>query len=415
MIISTVDSINSIFQSIMFIYVSNYYSKKKKSTLVMIAWIIILWSIIQGTRMICKNSSLETILIHLIILIVITLIFREDSLGSMIRFSIVYLLIGAVTIISSTIYLSFIQRILPDEYLQIGIVIFMHIPQYVIFILIIYNKYFINSIYEAIKGKSITVISLVIATVIVDFIVSFKGLVYDIENLLYKQIVFVYVAIFMIGLAIYFSNIKEKSNQISDANKLLLKKNQELKKLKHDYGAQISYLYGLHLMAKYERVGIALKEIIEMNNSISTEIELLSKTNSIISDIVHGMDHEGVNIIINDEIDINDINISESDYRRVIFNILTNITTAMDRKGTIEIKTYYSFKYVIVSIKSKGIKNEETIVESELSTKENKRNDKNFDLTIVKEIIDINKGSIKLKSNNMVTEFIIKIPKIKSN
>ena len=38
--------------------------------------------------------------------------------------------------------------------------------------------------------------------------------------------------------------------------------NNELKKVKHDYGAQISYLYGLHLMGQHERLGSALKDII---------------------------------------------------------------------------------------------------------------------------------------------------------
>ena len=117
----------------------------------------------------------------------------------------------------------------------------------------------------------------------------------------------------MIGITIYFSNIEKKSNQVLIANSFLEKKNEELKKIKHDYGSQISYLYGLHLMKKYDKLGYALKNIINDNSAISSEVDVINKLNSSIADIVYGIEHKGINIIINDEIDINDIDISEID------------------------------------------------------------------------------------------------------
>ena len=42
MIINISDSFNSMLQSIMFIYVSNYCSKTKRSILSMVTWIVIL-------------------------------------------------------------------------------------------------------------------------------------------------------------------------------------------------------------------------------------------------------------------------------------------------------------------------------------------------------------------------------------
>ena len=68
MIINLADTINSVLQSIMFVYVSNYCSKTKRSILSMATWIVILWGIIQGITLIVGNSSLGSIFIHLIIL-----------------------------------------------------------------------------------------------------------------------------------------------------------------------------------------------------------------------------------------------------------------------------------------------------------------------------------------------------------
>lgn len=419
MIISTADSVNSILQSIMFIYVSNYCSKSKKNILGMIAWVAILWGVIQGTTIIVGNSSLGLIFIHLIILISGALIFKEDSLGAMIGFSIVYLAVATVMLLCSSIYLGCIAKVLPVEYLQIGMFIFMYLPQYILFILIVFNMKFINSIYKMLKSKSVSIVSLIIVTVIIDFIVSFNGLVYDIDNAIFKEMLFVLLGFFMIGITIYFSSIEKKSNQILIANNFLEKKNEELKKIKHDYGAQISYLYGLHLMGKYDRLGIALNDIINGNNSISSDVDIMNKSDSIIADIVNGIEHKGINIIINDEVDFNDISISELDYQRVISNIVRNAVTAMDGKGIIEIKTYYSIKYIILKIKNNGPKIEDSIVnkifESGFSTKENKSKENGFGLSIVKDIVDRSSGSINLESNDMFTEFTIKIPKLQGN
>ena len=100
MIINLADTINSVLQSIMFVYVSNYCSKTKRSTLSMATWIVILWGVIQGITLIVGNSSLGAIFIHLIILISGAIIFKEEPLDAIIGFSIVYLLMGIVMILS---------------------------------------------------------------------------------------------------------------------------------------------------------------------------------------------------------------------------------------------------------------------------------------------------------------------------
>ena len=415
MIINLADTINSVLQSIMFVYVSNYCSKTKRSTLSMATWIVILWGVIQGITLIVGNSSLGAIFIHLIILISGAVIFKEEPLDAMIGFSIVYLLIGIVMILSSNIYLGYVVSIISEKYMEIGMLIFVYFPQYILFTIILCNMNFINSMYKVIKSKSVSIISLIIVTVLIDFIISFNSLIYDMDNPLFKEFIFIFLGFFMVGITIYFSNIEKKSNEILIVNNFLEKKNEELKKIKHDYGSQISYLYGLHLMKKYDKLGDALKNIINDNSAISSEVDVINKPNSSIAEIVYGIDHNGINIIINDEIDFNDIDISEIDYQRVISNILRNAVTALDGKGIIEVTTYYSIKSIIVKIKNNGPKIDESIIDkifdTGFTTKENQNKENGFGLSITKEIIERNNGSISVKSNDSFTEFKIKFPK----
>lgn len=418
MIINISDSFNSMLQSIMFIYVSNYCSKTKRSILSMVTWIVILWGVIQGITLIVGNSSLGSIFIHLIILISGAIIFKEDPLDAMIGFSIVYFAVGIIMMVTSNIYLGCIVSMLPVQYLQLGMFIFIYLPQYILFAMILCNMNFIKSIYKVFKSKSISIISLIIVTVLIDFIVSFNGLAYDMDNPLFKEFLFIFLGFFMIGITIYFSNIEKKSNQVLIANSFLEKKNEELKKIKHDYGSQISYLYGLHLMKKYDKLGDALKNIINDNSAISSEVDVINKPNSSIADIVYGIEHKGINIIINDEINFDDVNISEIDYQRVISNILRNAVTALDGKGIIEITTYYAIRSVIVKIKNNGPKIDESIIDkifdTGFTTKENQNKENGFGLSITKEIVEKNNGSISVKSNDSFTEFKIKFSK-KSN
>ena len=415
MIINISDSFNSMLQSIMFIYVSNYCSKTKRSILSIVTWIVILWGVIQGITLIVGNSSLGSIFIHLIILISGAIIFKEDPLDAMIGFSIVYFAVGIIMMVTSNIYLGCIVSMLPVQYLQLGMFIFIYLPQYILFAMILCNMNFIKSIYKVFKSKSISIISLIIVTVLIDFIVSFNGLAYDMDNPLFKEFLFIFLGFFMIGITIYFSNIEKKSNQVLIANRFLEKKNEELKKIKHDYGSQISYLYGLHLMKKYDKLGDALKNIINDNSAISSEVDVINKPNSSIADIVYGIEHKGINIIINDEIDLNDIDISEIDYQRVISNILRNAVTALNDKGIIEVTTYYAIRSVIVQIKNNGPKIDESIIDkifdTGFTTKENQNKENGFGLSITKEIVEKNNGSISVKSNDSFTEFKIKFPK----
>ena len=171
----------------------------------------------------------------------------------------------------------------------------------------------------------------------------------------------------------------------------------------------------MYLVDDYEKLGASLKEIINGNNIILSEIKTINNSNSVILDIVNGIEHTGINIIINEQIDFNDINMLEVDLQRVLSNILRNAVTAMNKTGIIEIETYCILDFNIIKVKNNGPKIKEDIIDKifqvGFSTKENKNKDNGFGLSIVKELVEKNNGFIEVESNDIFTEFIIKIPK----
>ena len=105
----------------------------------------------------------------------------------------------------------------------------------------------------------------------------------------------------------------------------------------------------------------------------------------------------------------------EVDLQRVLSNILRNAVTAMNGTGVIEIETYCILDFNIIKVKNNGPKIKEDIIDKifqvGFSTKENKNKDNGFGLSIVKELVEKNNGFIEVESNDIFTEFIIKIPK----
>lgn len=415
MIINISDLINTILQCIMIITIINYCidDKFKKTKLQQMAYIAITFICIEIVTIIMGNSNLGAMVSHGMLLILGAIAFKKDSLGATIAFSIIYLLMNLSIIICANIFYRYIQPNIGNEHRHIYILLFMYFPQYIMTYFVILKKQIIYKIYKFIRAKNLSAISLIIVTIMSDFINFFYLVINDIDDLVFKEIILILLALFMVAITIYFANIEKKSREIALLNNKLEEKVNELKKVKHDYGAQISYLYGMHLMGKHERLGELLKDIINGHNNITSEVKITSD-DSIISMIVNGIDHRGINIIVDEQADLSEIDISEMELQRIISNILRNAITAMNGKGVITIRTYYGFNKLIVDIKNNGPKIEHNIIdrifEAGFSTKENIDNNHGFGLAIVKEIIENHKGKISVSSNEEATSFIIKLP-----
>lgn len=130
--------------------------------------------------------------------------------------------------------------------------------------------------------------------------------------------------------------------------------------------------------------------------------------------IINGINHKGINIMVDEQALLEDANMSEMEIQRVISNILKNSITAMNEKGLITIRTYYNINSVVIKIQNNGPKIEKKIINKifdvGFTTKNDKNKDHGFGLAIVKELVEKQGGKVTVSSNDSITEFTINIP-----
>ena len=410
------DIINSILQCTMFIMTINYcidekYRKSKVQTFSLIGGIslvIILITSIMG------NYSLAIIIMHIVSLILAVIPYYKDKLSATIGFSIIYFIICMNSIISNTI-INFISNIITIDSTNISLLLILvvYIPSYIISYFVLSNMKFMYKVFLTIKSRISSIITFIIITIILDFIISLSFIVNGKDNPIFEEIVFLLLGGFIILVTWYFASVNKKSSEIYNLNTELENKINELKKIKHDYGSQISYLYGAYLMKNYDKLGELFKSVIEGNN-ISTQVKVVSDENSLISRIVNSINFIDIDILIDEKAKLEDTNIDEMDLQRIISNILRNSIEALNGKGLLMIKSFYNYNHIVISIQNNGPQIDKDIIDKifhqGFSTKENRDNENGFGLYIVKELVNNHNGNIQVKSEETLTEFIIKLP-----
>lgn len=414
MYVGYIDIINSFIQSIMFVCAVNYCISKehKKNKLQIYMFVALYFLLITVDTFFLGNSSLSIILIHIQeILFFIIIYYKSDKLSAIIGFSIIYLLIGINSIICFAI-LVLITKFVNIDFVNANIII-MYLPQFALSYFILRNMNLIYKLYLIIKSRISSILILINFTLILDFSLSFSVIINGKDNPIFKEIIFILLAGFLILITIYFNNINKKANEIYLLNGELEKKINELKKIKHDYGSQISYLYGAYLMNDYEKLGKLLKDIIN-GQDISLEIKVLTSEDSIISRVINTTNLKEVNLLIDEKANLNETNIKEMDLQKIISNIVRNSVDVLNGKGLLMIKTYYSYNSIILLIQNNGPKINSNIIdkifEQGFSTKKNNVGDNGFGLYIVKELVNKYNGSIIVESDDDKTSFVIKLP-----
>lgn len=220
------------------------------------------------------------------------------------------------------------------------------------------------------------------------------------------------LSIILIGIIIYFTRIQQKSNRIVELNKALEIKNNELRKIKHDYGAQISYLYGLHLMNRVDDLEKALKKIIDNNEATSSAVEITQNGNSILSLALKPAIDKGIHVIIEEKCDLQLISMSEMELYKIISNIIDNAIISMNDEGIIIAKVYQYLGNVVIKIENSiprlDEKNIKDILKLGLVAKT--KNDEKFKLCIVNELVGKYNGKVCIKDTDSTIEFKVILP-----
>lgn len=410
------DITNSIIQSILISYFPYYCLKKegliskKDGTIKFILTAVVIFANITIVTKLIGGTSLSIIIMNILDMVIIACSYFNHYSKAITSYFIIYIIMQMSVIIAGNIHWSYTQDLLNNT--ELSTILTMYLPIYAIETLIFVFKNKIYSIYKIFNRYKYCFEVGVFFVLSFDYILSLSLIIHGNDSVVFKNLIIISCVIFLISLFMYIISVNKKINEIEKLNIALSNKNNELKKIKHDYGSQISYINGLYIMEQYERLGELLKHIINGNNEVSGNIKIISNENSIITCIVNSFDFKDINIIVEEESDIQNLNISEYDLQKILSNIISNSITALGDNGLIIIKTYKIFNNIYISIKNNGPKIEEKIIDKifdeGFTTKKNMNKKENgFGLAIVKELVEKNKGKIYVDSNVDYTEFKI--------
>ncbi|AWK49810.1 histidine kinase [Clostridium beijerinckii] len=416
MALLAIDIINSMIQAMIFSYsVESCISGKSKVNKLKLTLMTITFLVINSSfTSIWGNLSVCVFIIHIACLVLIIILYKKDRFRALTPYTLIYCFILINAIIFNNLFFGVIKELVSVDYEYIAQILTIYIPQILLaYLCIRYIDKFIQ-LYKLMVSEKINMIVLIITSFCLDFIVAFYLIIYNDESKLLKNIIITILCIFLIFIIKYFAKIKQKSKQIFEMNEALEIKNNELSKIKHDYGAQISYLYGLCLMERFDDLKKSLKDIINNNDSIPTAVEVGENKQSLLSLALKPAIDKGIHVIIEEKCDFNLIKMDEMEYYRVISNIVNNAIKAMNGKGIIIAKSYEYLGNVVIKIENNGPKIEEDhlkdIFKVGFTTKDNTDNSHGYGLSIVKDLIESNNGKIYVKSTDIATEFKIVLP-----
>ncbi|NFN92675.1 ATP-binding protein [Clostridium botulinum] len=415
MVINLVDTLNSILQSILFIYIIDYCveDKYKKNNIEKIGATIVVFLSMYILNYLFGNLSICVFIIHSLNIVVIgCLLYKKKFYSSLISYTIIYFLIAFNVNICGNLFFGFLKNLISLKNRDGLMVCIIYIPQFIMGILILKYKEKIKSIHDQILLIKPSIITLIIINCSMDFIVAFYLIFYKNESELLRNLLSISLLLFLGIIITYFINIDIKSHKILDLNKNLYERKLELTIVQDSYAKEITYMYDLYCMKRIDKIGEKLKGIINKNN-VEADFKL-NENNNLINNIVKKIKSEDINIIIEDEGSINNAKITEIELYRIISNIVNNAVKAMNGSGILIIKTYDIKDYIIIIIENNGPKIEEEnickIFEAGFTTKNNIEKNHGYGLSIVKELIEKCGGNINLTSNDVSTKFEIKLP-----
>ena len=408
-----IDLLNTVVQVFIMTYLPYYflitnkdiYDKDGKKNLVISSISIFLTSILATN--IFKNSNMTSTSITIMSLIIMCITYMNVYKKALVAYSIAYLLVQIVAILVTSIFWPIISNIIYD--VELSRLLGIYIPAMILELLIIKSKDSVNVIYDNLTKSKASLGIVFILIISMDFIASISMMLNGWANIALTNVLILMIVIFIIGISVYMNSMDKKYEEINRLNNLLIAKNNELKKIKHDYGSQISYINGLYIMQQYDRLGEMLKNITNGNTEVSSCVKYITNRGSIISSVVESLDLKDIHVVVDEEFDSSLIDISEYELHKIVSNILSNAITALEGHGLIIIKTYKIFNSIYISIKNNGPKIDQDILENifdtGFTTKTNEDGSHGYGLHIVKEIVENNNGKINVSSNEEYTDF----------
>lgn len=408
-------AIVSIFQSIFFVYMISYCFEYRKilSSIKMILCIILLSCVCYFIPYILSESSVCIFFIHIISIFIISYFFKDKYIEVLVSYNLIYT-IGAIwMLVFGYLLYDFLKYFLPNGNIEILRILSNVFFQFILYAICIKYPNKIKQINKIMKAENFTRVCVIIMSFVPDFeIFLLSQFSYNASKIYQNANILLLFSFIVIGM-IYFIRIKERANKIFRMNETLENKNRELRKIKNDYGVQMSSLYTLCLREKYEDVSILLKSIINTPYSENEGAKSMIKE-SLLSLATKHVISDGVKIVIEDNAELELIAMSELELYRIVVNIVNNAIKAMKNNGTLIAKSYNNYDNITIEIENDGEKIPEKyidkIFDAGFTTKGNMDKNHGYGLCIAKELIESYNGNIFVESNEKRTKFTIILP-----
>jgi len=381
-----------------------------------------LFAAISGTSITLTHSGFSSPFANfsmLMITMLLEVIFFKDSIKeAFIGFGTAYFTIALTAYFIVYFYINVLVPLNIAMAEDVQWLLFAYVPVWITYYFLYkFRRYIFNLalFFKNLRNSLVFIILIDIALVILDTL----RLDWSIERMSMSFKFFIYLLSFIIFTAavIFFANINSKAKEVEMLNNQLNEKIVELKKLKHDYGSEISSLYGLYQLKRYDSMGEILKEIVDRYQRMSMPIALECIVNPVVSSVLYSASNAGINVITIDDADYDELSLSDNELLKVLSNIVNNAVEALKNteNPTIKFKSYNTYDGIIINIINNGPKIPDQVMgklfQSGFSTKTNNKGERGFGLCIVKDIINKCGGNIKVYSNDQYTQFKLEIPK----
>ena len=407
------DSITTLLESLLYSYTAGYFCDNKKINRKKVFLCFILITILDSYPFmeIFHIIWIRQVVSIVFVFVIIGIVYRKKFKAAMISTAVISFIIACIAMI--------IQNNVSNIFMQIYVSENTYFYTFSILCLIrcisaiLQLKYIdkmcvlYNLILE--EGNYLLMSILIVDLWCIGLNIS-DNYILGLNNEVLKNILTVLFFLFLILAFWYIIKISSKSREISRLNLDLMYNNNELRKVKHDYGAQISYLYGLCLMGRYDDLKCALKDVIDSSN-YSDKISEDSSKSILYLALESAVKSKNIKVSIEERADLYKLNIPEMDLFRVLSNIINNAIEAMNDRGCIFAKSYQLEDEVIILIQNDGPKIPKddliSIFKTGFTTKENKEESHGFGLSIVHELVEKYGGKISVTSSEELTEFRI--------
>lgn len=365
--------------------------------------------------LIFKYTSIFNITEHVVVLICIFAIFDSSKKSAVVSASVYYILNNIYTLVNMIFIRICIKKVIffNDE-LLISARFFL--ISYVIFTYIyLSKKENIEKIYDYLYINNDVGKIIVIFSFITDLISSFYSLQIFDENMLFEQFLVMLTQIYLITSIICICKIYKQSKIIFLLSRNLDNKNRNLKEIKNNHADILIYMRNLYRLGYIKEIGDVLKSIIN-GQEISLKEKNTYTDNAILSIMIDIAVNHGVKVNISENSDLSLCKINEIELYQVLNNIFSNAIRALSsqKQKIINIRINKCKEQLVIEIENNGPKiDEETktkIFQTGFTTKKNEESSHGYGLSIVKELVENNNGSIEVKSTVLLTNFKIMLP-----